>query len=62
MFRNWRDIFLWQLSRETTQMNKPPKHYTKTGGHNINYRKKKWKHAQWVSACQQKGPSLTRDA
>ena len=38
-------------SRETTQTNKPPKHYTKTGGHNISSSlKKKRKQTQWVSA------------
>ena len=30
-FRNWGDIGLSSASRETTQMNKPPKHYTKMG-------------------------------
>ena len=44
-FRNWCDIGLFPASRETTQTNEPPKHYTKTGGHNISsYLKKKRKH------------------
>ena len=30
-FRNWSDIALSPASLETTQMNKPPKHCTKTG-------------------------------
>ena len=50
-FRNWGDIGLSLASRETTQTNKPPKHYTKTLGHNISSSlKKKRKHTQWVSA------------
>ena len=49
-FRNWGDIGLSLASRETTQTNKPPKHYTKTGGHNIRSSlKKKRKHTQWVN-------------
>ena len=40
-FRNWGDIGLSPASRETTQTNKPPKHYTKTGGHNISSSLKK---------------------
>ena len=34
-FQNWGDIGLFPASRETTQMNKPPKHYTKMGGHQV---------------------------
>ena len=34
--RNWGDISLSPASRETTQTNKPLKHYSKTGGHNIS--------------------------
>ena len=30
-FRNWGDISLFPASQETTQTNKPPKHYTKMG-------------------------------
>ena len=37
--------------QETIQTNKPPKHYTQTGSHNISSSlKKKRKHTQWVSA------------
>ena len=50
-FQNWGDIGLSKASRETTQTNKLPKHYTKTMGHNISSSlKKKKKHMQWVSA------------
>ena len=50
-FRNWGDISLSLASWETTQTNKPPKHYTKTGGHDISSSlKKKRKHTRWVSA------------
>ena len=50
-FRNWGDIGLSPASRETSQTNKPPKHYTKMGVHNISSSlKKKRKHTQWVSA------------
>ena len=44
------DIGLSPARRETTQMNKPPKHYTKTGGQNISSSlKKERKHTQWMS-------------
>ena len=37
-FRNWGEIGLSSARRETSQTNKQPKHYTKTGGrgHNIS--------------------------
>ena len=42
---------LFISNRETTQTNKPPKHYTKTGGQNISSSlKKERKHTQWVRA------------
>ena len=51
------DIRLSRVSRETTQTNKKPKHYTKMGRQNISSSlKKKRKHTL------DKGPSLTRDA
>ena len=59
------DIDLSPACMETTQMNKPPKHYTKTGGHNISSSlNKKMKHTQWISATirvqvQQKMPNLS---
>ena len=47
-FRNWFDIILSPASHETAKTNKPPRHYTKTGGQNIIYSlKKKKKHTQW---------------
>ena len=50
-FRNWGDIGLSPASQEITQTNKPPKHYTKTGDHNIGCcLKKKRKHTKWISA------------
>ena len=50
-FRNWGVIGLPPERRETTPTNKPMKHYTKTGGHNISSSsKKKRKHTQWASA------------
>ena len=43
------DIGVSPASRETTETNKPPKHYTKTRGQNIHCSlKKKSKHTQWV--------------
>ena len=63
---NWGDIDLSPASREITQPNKPPKHYTKTGGHNISSSlKKKRKHTLWVSATirvqvYQETPDLAR--
>ena len=60
------DIGLSPASRETSQTNKPPKHYTKMGGHNISsYSKKKRKHTKLVSATirvqvYQETPHLTR--
>ena len=48
---NWGDIGLPPASRETTQTDKPPKHFTKTWGQDISSLiKKKRKHTQWVSA------------
>ena len=51
-FQNWGDIGLFPASRETTQTNIPPKHYTKTGGHNISslLRKRGNIPMQWVCA------------
>ena len=45
------DIGLSPASRETTQTNKPPIHYTMSRGQNISCSlKKKRKHTQWVRA------------
>ena len=50
-FRNWGDIGLYSASMETTKTNKPPKHYTKTGGHNISSSHKKMrKYAKCIGA------------
>ena len=47
----WGDIGLSQVSRETTQTNKPPKHYTKTEAITSKVLlKEKRKHKQWISA------------
>ena len=64
-FRNWADTGLSPASWETTQTIKPPKHYTKTGGHNISSLKKKRKHTEWVNATvrvqvKQETPDLSR--
>ena len=60
------NIGLSPANQETAQTNKPPKHYAKTGGHNISSSfNKKRKHTQWVSATLrvqvlQETPDLTR--
>ena len=60
--QNWGDIGMSPASQETTLMNMPKKHYTKTGGHNITSSLKiKRKYTQWVVKCHHRGPSLTRD-
>ena len=49
-FRNWGDIGLSPACLKTTLTIKPPKHYTKTAGHNINSSlKKKRKRTPWIS-------------
>ena len=63
IFWNWGDMSLSPASKETTQTNKPPKHYTKTGGHNVSSSlKKNRKHTQWVSATIWVQVYITRDA
>ena len=45
------DIGLSPAIQETTQTDKQPEHYTKTGGQNTSSSlKKKRKHTQWVRA------------
>ena len=72
---SWKLVSNWQQMR-TVELSElwwhwpvsstPPKHYTKTGGHNISSSlKKKRKHTQWVTATirvqvLQETPHLTR--
>ena len=56
-FRNWGDISLSPASRETTQTNKPPKHYRKT--RNIPNGSNK-EEIYPKGQCHHKGPSLNK--
>ena len=61
-FRNWGDIGLSPARRATTQTNKLPKHYTKTGVITSVLSRKRGNLPNAMGHCHHEGPSQTRDA